>query len=231
MYILYDVSMYFNSINRKLGFGIAVAVILLGVIVIVYANTRKSNQPTINMQEQTLEKKIGLPSITDQTQIPAYTSAVIETNMGTIELELYPEKAPITVANFGLLASANFYNNTAFHRVIKDFMIQGGDPLSTDDSKVEYWGTGGPAYKFKDEINDVPLVKGVLAMANSGVNTNGSQFFIVTANETPWLDGKHTAFGRVTKGMDIVEKIENTPVSEGVNRPLQKVVVTSISVK
>lgn len=206
-------------------------IILIAAVVLIWGMNTADNVQTQTMQEQTLEKKIGLPSITDQTQIPSYTSAVIETSAGTIELELYPNKAPITVANFGLLASANFYNNTAFHRVIKDFMIQGGDPLSADDSKVEYWGTGGPAYRFKDEFNDVKLVKGILAMANSGAHTNGSQFFIVTATETPWLDGKHTAFGKVTKGMDIVEKIENVAVSEPANRPLQKIIITSISVK
>ena len=111
------------------------------------------------------------------------------------------------------LAQLGFYNNTKFHRVIKDFMIQGGDPNSRDDD----WsndGLGGPGYRFKDEFNSHLLVRGSLAMANSGPNTNGSQFFIVTASSTPWLDGHHVNFGQVINGMDIVDKIENLPVNE-----------------
>lgn len=188
--------------------------------------TNSTNQSTTTMEQS----KQGLMSIADQNQIPKFTSVTMETTLGTIEIELLPEKAPVTVANFGILAQQGFYDGTAFHRVIKDFMIQGGDPLSKDDTKSEYWGTGGPDYRFRDEFNDVKLVKGVLAMANSGANTNGSQFFIVTADATPWLDGKHTAFGRVTKGMDIVEKIETTQVLPG-DRPATKIVVNKVSVK
>jgi cyclophilin family peptidyl-prolyl cis-trans isomerase len=123
----------------------------------------------------------------------------LHTNHGTIDVELFAEDAPTTVGNFLKLASEGFYDGVIFHRVIPDFMIQGGDPTGT--------GTGGPGYQFEDEINDHRVVRGALAMANAGPNTNGSQFFIVTTQSAPWLDGKHTVFGRVTKGMEIVDAI------------------------
>jgi cyclophilin family peptidyl-prolyl cis-trans isomerase len=135
-----------------------------------------------------------------------YTGATIETNMGTFKISFYNDKSPETVKNFVSLAKKGFYENTKFHRVIKDFMIQGGDPNSKTDDKSSY-GRGGPGYSFNDEISDVPLVKGVVAMANSGPNTNGSQFFVITAPATPWLQGKHTAFAKVIEGMDTVDKI------------------------
>jgi len=128
------------------------------------------------------------------------TQATLHTSEGSIEVELFPEEAPKTVANFSKLAGEGFYDGLIFHRVIPDFMIQGGCP--------EGIGTGGPGYKFEDEFNDHKAVKGALAMANSGPNTNGSQFFIVTAEATPWLDGKHTVFGQVTSGQDIVDRIQ-----------------------
>src|ERR671919_2419229 len=127
------------------------------------------------------------------------TTATLQTNHGVISLELYPEDAPKTVENFLKLARDGFYDGVVFHRVISDFMIQGGDPTGT--------GTGGPGYTFEDEFNDHPVVRGALAMANAGPNTNGSQFFIVTADACPWLDGKHTVFGEVSEGMDVVQKI------------------------
>ena len=125
------------------------------------------------------------------------------TNHGDIVLELFDEDAPETVANFRRLAEKGFYDGLIFHRVIPDFMIQGGCPEGT--------GTGGPGYTFKDEINDHKIVKGALAMANAGPNTNGSQFFIVTTAAAPWLDGKHTVFGEVSEGMDVVDKIGTLP--------------------
>ncbi|MEI6529095.1 MAG: peptidylprolyl isomerase [Candidatus Falkowbacteria bacterium] len=132
----------------------------------------------------------------------------------------------MTVNNFLNLAQSGFYNGTKFHRIIKDFMIQGGDPLSKE-SNTAVWGTGGPGYQFKDEFNSHKLVLGSLAMANAGAGTNGSQFFIVTIPETPRLDGKHTNFGQVTAGLDVVKKIE--AVETGVNdRPIEPVVVNSI---
>ena len=125
--------------------------------------------------------------------------ATLHTSEGAIELELYPDDAPKTVENFLKLARDGFYEGVIFHRVIPDFMIQGGDPTGT--------GTGGPGYEFEDEFNQHPVARGALAMANAGPNTNGSQFFIVTAEATPWLDGKHTVFGKVTSGMDVVDSI------------------------
>jgi cyclophilin family peptidyl-prolyl cis-trans isomerase len=127
------------------------------------------------------------------------TRATLHTSEGKIELELYPDAAPKTVENFETLSRDGFYDGVIFHRVIPDFMIQGGDPTGT--------GMGGPGYEFEDEINDHRVERGALAMANAGPGTNGSQFFIVTAEATPWLDGKHTVFGRVTAGMDVVDRI------------------------
>ncbi len=126
----------------------------------------------------------------------------MQTNKGAIELELFDDDAPKTVENFTKLARDGFYDGVIFHRVIEDFMIQGGDPTGT--------GTGGPGYQFEDEFNDNKVERGALAMANSGPNTNGSQFFIVTAQACPWLDGKHTVFGRVTAGMDVVDDISQS---------------------
>jgi peptidyl-prolyl cis-trans isomerase B (cyclophilin B) len=127
------------------------------------------------------------------------SKATLHTSEGAIELELYPDAAPKTVENFEKLSRDGFYEGVIFHRVIPDFMIQGGDPTGT--------GTGGPGYEFEDEFNEHRVTRGALAMANAGPNTNGSQFFIVTAEEASWLDGKHTVFGRVTDGMDVVDRI------------------------
>jgi peptidyl-prolyl cis-trans isomerase B (cyclophilin B) len=130
-------------------------------------------------------------------------NAALHTNHGPIELELFDEDAPKTVENFVKLSRDGFYDGLAFHRVIPDFMIQGGDPHGD--------GTGGPGYTFEDEPNRHRVVRGALAMANAGPDTNGSQFFLVTAPECPWLDGKHTVFGRVMEGMDVVDTISNLP--------------------
>src|SRR5919107_121505 len=130
------------------------------------------------------------------------SEATLHTNAGEIKVELFDDDAPKTVENFRKLAGDGFYDDLIFHRVIPDFMIQGGCPEGT--------GTGGPGYTFEDEINDHKIVRGALAMANAGPDTNGSQFFIVTRDEAPWLDGKHTVFGEVTGGMDVVDRIEDT---------------------
>ncbi len=151
----------------------------------------------------------------------ANSTAEIQTTMGTIEIELFDDDAPNTVANFAKLAADGFYDGLIFHRVIRDFMIQGGCPEGT--------GRGGPGYRFDDEINDHRLVKGTLAMANAGPNTNGSQFFIVTAQATPWLDGKHTAFGQVTSGMDTVYAIEGSDTDHE-DRPATDVVMEKVTV-
>ena len=152
----------------------------------------------------------------------------LKTTLGEIQFETYDADAPKTSKNFIDLAQKGFYNNLIFHRVIKDFMIQGGDPLTKDDSQSARWGTGGPGYQFNDEIgvsnkNDI----GTIAMANSGPNTNGSQFFINVANNN-FLDTKHTVFGKVTAGMDVVQKIENTPTGPN-DRPATPVSIISIT--
>jgi cyclophilin family peptidyl-prolyl cis-trans isomerase len=149
------------------------------------------------------------------------SKATMQTNQGPIEIELFDDDAPKTVENFKKLANDGFYNGVIFHRVIPDFMIQGGDPTGT--------GTGGPGYQFEDEFNDHKVERGALAMANAGPNTNGSQFFIVTAEATPWLDGKHTVFGEVTSGMDVVDTIEQTE-TDSRDKPLEEMRIESISI-
>jgi cyclophilin family peptidyl-prolyl cis-trans isomerase len=147
------------------------------------------------------------------------STATMQTNHGAIELELFDDDAPKTVENFRKLAADGFYDGVIFHRVIKDFMIQGGDPTGT--------GTGGPGYQFEDEFNDHKVERGALAMANAGPNTNGSQLFIVTADAAPWLDGKHTVFGRVTAGMDTVDAIEATD-TDPADKPNADVVIERV---
>lgn len=182
----------------------------------------------------------GLPENDDALEIPimftktttsqTQSQAVLETNLGNITLEFFPSLAPKTVENFLTLAKSGFYDGTKFHRVIKGFMIQGGDPLSKDDSLKARWGTGGPGYQFADEIgaankNDT----GTIAMANSGSNTNGSQFFINTADNN-FLDTKHTVFGKVIAGMDVVRQIENLPADSS-DKPISSAVVIRITIK
>ncbi len=147
------------------------------------------------------------------------STANMNTTLGTIAIEFFEDEAPKTVENFRKLASDGFYDGIIFHRVIPDFMIQGGDPQGT--------GSGGPGYTFEDEFNQHKVVRGALAMANAGPNTNGSQFFIVTIDSAPWLDGKHTVFGQVTAGMDAVDAIEATPTGRG-DRPVDPPAIESI---
>lgn len=154
--------------------------------------------------------------------------ATLHTSKGDITLELFDDAAPNTVANFVKLAGSGFYDGTKFHRVIQSFMIQGGDPLTNDDSQQMFWGTGGPGYKFADEIhaennNNV----GTISMANAGPNTNGSQFFINVADNN-FLDPKHTVFGKVVEGMEVVSAIEHTEVNE-TDRPLEAITINSIT--
>ena len=149
------------------------------------------------------------------------STAVMTTSEGTIELELFGDDAPKTVENFTKLAGEGYYDGLIFHRVIPDFMIQGGCPRGD--------GTGGPGYSFEDEFNDHPVARGYLAMANAGPNTNGSQFFIVTTEAAPWLDGKHTVFGRVTSGMDVVDEINSTD-TDGQDRPVDEVRIESVEI-
>ena len=147
------------------------------------------------------------------------TAGTLHTNKGAIEFELLEEDAPKTVANFLKLARDGFYDGVVFHRVIPDFMIQGGDPTGT--------GMGGPGYTFEDEFNDHKVARGALAMANAGPNTNGSQFFIVTTEAAPWLDGKHTVFGRITSGQDVADAISHVERDDR-DRPLEPVVLESV---
>src|ERR671924_1946978 len=148
-------------------------------------------------------------------------TATLHTNHGAVEFELFPEDAPKTVENFERLAREGFYDGVIFHRVIPDFMIQGGDPTGT--------GSGGPGYTFDDEFNDRKVVRGALAMANAGPNTNGSQFFIVTTDAAPWLDGKHTVFGRVADGMDAVDAIEGLETGAR-DRPIEDAKIERVEV-
>ena len=147
------------------------------------------------------------------------SNATLHTNHGPIEIELFDDDAPKTVDNFVKLARDGFYDGVVFHRVIPDFMIQGGDPTGS--------GMGGPGYTFEDEFNDRKVVRGALAMANAGPNTNGSQFFVVTAEATPWLDGKHTVFGQVTQGMDVVDKISSVDTDSN-DKPREPVVIERV---
>jgi len=146
--------------------------------------------------------------------------ATITTNKGPIEVELFDADAPKTVANFRKLAGEGFYDGVVFHRVIDNFMIQGGDPTGT--------GSGGPGYQFEDEINPNKVERGALAMANAGPNTNGSQFFIVTADACPWLDELHTVFGRVTGGMDVVNEISRAE-TDMQDRPLEQIRIDAVA--
>src|SRR3989304_926709 len=175
-------------------------------------NSNASNNQNSNMQN----------AQTNQT-------VVLKTNFGDIVLELFSADAPKTVENFIKLSKSGFYNGTKFHRVIKGFMIQGGDPNSKDDDWSDD-GMGGPGYKFEDENNSSKLMRGTLAMANAGANTNGSQFFVITAESTPWLDGKHTASRKVLSGLIMVDRIESVKVNEN-DHPTDNVIVSNIEIK
>jgi peptidyl-prolyl cis-trans isomerase B (cyclophilin B) len=149
------------------------------------------------------------------------SAATMTTNHGEIAFELFDEDAPKTVDNFRKLARDGFYDGLTFHRIIRDFMIQGGCPEGT--------GTGGPGYTFEDEINPHKVVRGALAMANAGPDTNGSQFFIVTTEAAPWLDGKHTVFGKVTAGMEVVDRLEALP-TDSRDRPREDARIEKLEV-
>lgn len=217
---------------------IVIVLVVLGVLFINAYNDKKAEQVSQNTGMYSNEKEIENTNPVSSVEENNITNtninkeekimyATLKTNMGDIKIEFLSSQAPKTVENFTKLAGEGFYNGIKFHRVIKGFMIQGGDPLTKDDSKQAEWGTGGPGYKFADEItaknrNDV----GTISMANAGPNTNGSQFFI-NVNANNFLDTKHTVFGKVVAGMDVVTKIENTPTAPG-DRPLSAVVINSI---
>ncbi len=213
--------------NKYISFGIVIVVVALGVW---YLNRNKNEEPIIpNVEDQATTNK-------EMTKEPSKqaTSAILHTNMGDITISFYDKQAPNTVANFLKLAGSGFYDGVKFHRVIQGFMIQTGDPLSKDNTKMSVWGTGGPGYQFADEIDassdlyKAGYTKGTVAMANSGPNTNGSQFFIMTTDYP--LPPLYTIFGKVQSGLDVVEKIGN--VKTGTNdRPVDPVVINSIELK
>ena len=179
------------------------------------ANNSNNLQGNQNMQKTQMQ----LPTQVIDVNKTYY--AKFETNLGNFKIKLYAKEAPLTVNNFVYLAQNKYYDGLIFHRVIKDFMIQGGDPLGS--------GSGGPGYKFGDEQSGKKIVKGSLAMANAGPNTNGSQFFIVTAASTPWLDGKHTNFGEVVEGLDIVEKMSLVKTGQN-DRPVENITITKLEI-
>lgn len=216
---------------------IVIAIAVVGIMLSgVYFWQSGETTPAVEMPLVTREEKAAeVPNAVPAPQAPAAkmpekVRAVMKTNLGDIAFELFPKDAPQTVGNFIKLSRAGFYDGVKFHRVIKGFMAQTGDPKSKDDDWSDD-GTGGPGYAFADEINSHKLVRGVLAMANAGPDTNGSQFFIVTAEATPWLDGKHTVFGRVMAGIDVVDKIENTSVDHARgDHPTQDIVINAIEI-
>ncbi len=226
-----------SNSSHRLGL-IAALIIIVGISAAFFmnkdTNTDASAQTdafsTGETQTPVAEVKTPAKESAASVSTAASKGAIIKTNMGDIEVEFFGADAPKTVENFAKLSETGFYNGTKFHRVIKNFMIQGGDPFSKDDAQMARWGTGGPGYVFEDEINEHKIVHGVLAMANAGPGTNGSQFFIVTAQATPWLDGNHTVFGRVVKGMDVVDKIGVVPTGPN-DVPKSPVVVESITLK
>jgi cyclophilin family peptidyl-prolyl cis-trans isomerase len=196
-------------------------------------NLIQPTEPVSTTTASSVVKNDAARSLENQTDLlKDYSSAVIKTSEGDITVKFYQE-APITANNFLNLAQKGFYNGTKFHRIMKDFMIQGGDPL-TKKSDTSVYGTGGPGYQFKNEESNHKLVAGNIAMANAGVDTNGSQFFIVTADSTPSLDGDYTNFGEVVKGMDVVRKIENSRVTESdrgeLSVPVDYVTVKSVQI-
>ncbi len=186
---------------------------------------------TVNSTSEDVNSVTTETSPTDNTNKKNMSQSIVilKTNYGDITLTLFSDVAPKTVENFIKLALSHFYDGVKFHRVIPGFMIQSGDPNSKDDD----WGNdgrGGPGYTFADEINDKKNVFGRISMANAGPNTNGSQFFIVTANATPWLDGKHTVFGEVSIGVEVVKKIESVATNQN-DHPLDDVIIENVVVE
>jgi cyclophilin family peptidyl-prolyl cis-trans isomerase len=233
------------------------AVIAAGMVVLMFNNGKKptplseqsaydiplkeqnSNAPPQNQaappaqQTQPMSNKNIAPPLTEQDILAAKNSktmnATIKTSLGDIKVEIYGDKTPVTAANFAKLAESGFYNGVKFHRVIKGFMIQGGDPLTKDDSQKDRWGMGGPGYQFADEEFEGQYTRGTLAMANSGPNTNGSQFFIMHQDYP--LPPNYVIFGKVTQGLDVVDKIANLPTDPSNDRPLDPPVIQNITIE
>ncbi len=210
---------------------------LVGAIIIVggayYFLSGTNAVPPSVVQNQiasttpTTQEASSTPTTTNPTK--NIMQATLHTNMGDITVEFYSDQAPNTVANFIKLAQSGFYDSTKFHRVIKSFMDQGGDPLTKDDTKAAQWGQGGPGYTIQDEFGTTYTnVAGTLAMANTGQpNSGGSQFF-VNAVDNHFLDGKYTVFGHVTAGMNVVTAINNVPVGAN-DAPVTPIVLTRIT--
>ncbi len=219
--------------NTYLTYGI---IIILTLITASYFMSSQSEENNLDKTpESTTPTQINDSSVeetitTNILQKDEVFVAVMSTSMGDITIKLNSNDAPNTVANFVKLAKGGFYDGTKFHRVIPDFMVQGGDPLTKDDSLMGQWGTGGPGYAFEDEIHENNYNKvGTISMANSGPNTNGSQFFINVADNN-FLDGKHTVFGIITGGMDVVNSIALVP-TEGADRPVEAVIINFVTIK
>jgi cyclophilin family peptidyl-prolyl cis-trans isomerase len=228
------------------GFQIILSILLLVIIGgLIYFSMQNNNRANIELEENLIESTNTessefvdsatsssdvIDEENNQEIIMENQIVVLNTNQGKIKIELFNDRAPKTAGNFAKLAVEGFYNGTRFHRVIKDFMIQGGDPLSKDVANKMMWGTGDPGYKFEDEFGEgLSNVVGTLSMANSGPNTNGSQFFINTADNV-FLDGKHAVFGKVIEGMDIVTKIEEAP-KDPTDKPLEDMLIESVIIQ
>lgn len=223
--------------NKNISF-IIVAVLII-VAVFISVRDKKSNNDSYSQNQLNNQAEVENITNTNLSEegntTKEMSNATLHTNKGEITIEFFGEEAPNTVLNFTKLAGEGFYDGVKFHRVIKGFMIQAGDPLSKDDSKMATWGTGGPGYKFADEIDpksalytETGYKKGIVAMANSGPNTNGSQFFIMTENYP--LPPLYTIFGKVLSGQDVVDSIAN--VKTGYNdRPVDAVIINSITLK
>jgi len=212
---------------------ILIIVLILGSLVLgfYFLFTFNNEEPEKVSEEDLI---IGESKDDSEEKTPNKTTtnmiAVMKTNYGEIRIELFGSDAPNTVANFVKLIKEEFYNGTKFHRIVKGFMIQGGDPLSRDNSLINSWGTGGPGYEFNDEIHaNNKNVIGTIAMANAGPNTNGSQFFINTADNN-FLDAKHTVFGKVIYGMDVVSSIENIATGPQ-DRPMEDIIIGNITIE
>lgn len=216
-----------NMANKR---NIIIVIIIIVIIILGFLLSRnKTIAPTV--ENKTEQKNNNNKQMDNSDLIKKYNVALIKTNLGDIKVQFYNTDSPITVGNFLKLSQDGFYAGTKFHRIIKGFMIQGGDPLSKDDTMKNKWGTGGPGYKFNDELKGTEKYpQGTLAMANSGPNTNGSQFFIVTASPGASLPPSYTVFGQVISGIDVALKIENVKtVSPGqLDRPVEDVVIESI---
>lgn len=213
---------------------IVVSILALALLagVIIFATNNSEDKQMIEEEQISTETSQNSDVVQNNTTEINENNmkATIQTNKGTIVLELYSEQTPNTAGNFEKLAKAGFYDGTKFHRVIDGFMIQGGDPQTKDDSLKMMWGTGGPGYQFADEIvPGLSNVTGTISMANAGPNTNGSQFFINVADNV-FLDGKHAVFGKVVEGMDVVMAISKSAKNER-DVPVEAVVLEKVTVE